>query len=731
MSGERGLPKESRRRQQRPEREDPDRRRHDAAAENRPVGQAVGANARRNAWIAATVLVAAVFLAYQPAWHGGFLWDDDTHLLNNPVLKAGGLLRTWIPGTFVNYWPVTSTVYWIEYQFWGFNPLGFHLVSIALHALAALLVWRVLAELRMPGALFAAAVFALHPVNVESVAWITQLKNTLSLPLAVLSTLFYLLYKRKEGLWRLAASLALFVLSALAKGLTLTLPVVLLASDWWQQGRVGRRDLLRVFPYVIVATFMVGVEVAMQHIAAAHHVVRVDSFASRAATAGCAVWFYFWKVVWPANLVFIYPRWGINERDVLSYVPGVLLVLIAALAWWRRRSWGRPVTMFIVCYVGLLLPVLGFVDIYFMRYSLVADHWQYAAMIVPCAALAGAIATSGRRWPWLRSGGYVFSVGVLIVLTAMTFRQSRMYSDIDNLYRTTLDRNPDCWLAHSNLGNVLFGRGQIDAALAHYQKALAIKPDYPEAHYNLGLLLESRGEGDAALAQYKRALEIKPDYAAAHNNLGILLESRGDIGAALVHYRRALEIDPDNAGAHNNLGNTLFARGQADAAIVEYERALQIKPDYAECHNNLGAALAGRGQADAARAHFEKAVELKPDYAEAHNNLGILLAGRGETDAARAQFEKAVKLEPDYTEAHNNLALLFAGRGETDAAVAHFQKVVELKPDDAGAHYRLGVALASRGEIEAAIVQFRKALEIKPDDQEARGSLDLLVAHGK
>jgi protein O-mannosyl-transferase len=636
-------------------------------------------------------------MAYQPAWRGGFLWDDDTHLLNNPVLKAGGLFRIWIPGAFVNYWPVTSTVYWIEHQLWGFNPLGFHLASIALHALAALLVWRVLAEMGMPGAMFAAAVFALHPVNVESVAWITQLKNTLSLPLAALSMLVYLLYERKGGRWRLAASLALFVLSALAKGMTLTLPVVLLASDWWQRGRIGRRDLFRVLPYVLAATFMVGLEIAMQHIAAANHVVRLASLAGRTAAAGCAVWFYFWKVVWPADLIFIYPQWSVSDRDVLWYVPGVLLILIAALAWWRRRSWGRPVTMFIVCYVGLLLPVLGFVDIYFMRYSLVADHWQYAAMIVPCAALAGAIATSGRRWPSLRSGGYVLSVGVLIVLAAMTYRQSRMYSDIDALYRTTLDRNPDCWLAHGNLGNLLFDRGQIDEAFAHYQKALAIKPDYPEAHYNLGILLESRGEVDAALAQYTRALEIQPDYAAAHNNVGIVLESRGALDAAVAHYKRALELDPDNAVAHNNLGNALSGRGESEAAIVEYERALQIAPDYAECHDNLGIALARRGQADAARAHFEKAVELKPDYAEGHNNLAILLVGRG----------------------------------ETDAAIAHFRKVVDLRPGDAEAHYRLGVAVASRGETADAVAQFRKALELKPQFQEARASLDLLLARGK
>jgi hypothetical protein len=432
-------------------------------------------------------LTAAVFFAYLPAWHGDFIWDDDLHLLNNPVLEPGGLLRTWVPGTYVNYWPVTATAYRLQFELWGLRPVGYHLVNIALHALAALLVWRILAHLRVPGAMFAAALFALHPVNVESVAWITQLKNTLSLSLTLLSVLFYLRHERYGGRWRSALAIGLFCLATLAKGMTLTLPVILLACAWWQRGRIQRRDLLQVLPYVLIGALMACTEVCLQHVSAGGAIVRSDDLLSRTAVAGCAVWFYFWKLVWLAHLVFVYPRWNLDERDVLSYLPGLLLAGILALAWWRRRSWSRPILMLVVCYVALLLPALGFVNIYFMEYSLVADHWQYAAMIAPCAAFAGLVSCrlsvvgcrlqrttdNGQRTFLLRPlslAGYAACVALLATLAVLTRQQARMYTDVERLYRTTLQRNPDCWMAHLNLGVALADRGRIDDAMGHTKR---------------------------------------------------------------------------------------------------------------------------------------------------------------------------------------------------------------------------------------------------------------------
>ncbi len=576
-------------------------------------------------WLFVVALLAAVVLAYQPVWHGGFIWDDDLHLLDNPVLKPGGLAKIWVPGSYVNYWPVTATAYWLQFEIWGLNPVGFHIVNIVLHAVSAILVWRILAHLKVPGAMLAAALFALHPVNVESVAWITQLKNILSLLLALLSVLLYLLYDERGKRWHFVLAIGLFLLSALAKGMLLTLPVVLLACAWWQRGRIGRRDVLRVLPYLLIGLLMVGVEVWQQHLSASGSVVRSDSLAGRAAVAGCAVWFYLWKLIWPVNLIFVYPRWSIDERSVLSYLPGVLLVIVLALAWWQRQSWGRPVVMLCVCYVALLLPVLGFVNIYFMEYSLVADHWQYAAMIVPCAVFAAAAATLGRRF-WHRPAGYAACMALLAVLAGLTWQQSRMYANVEALYRTTIANNPDCWLAHNNLGIVLAGRGQVDEAIDHYKTALRIEPDNAEAHNNLGIVLAGRGQVDEAIDHYKRALKIRPNYAEAHSNLGVVLGDHGQIDEALAHHREALKVKPDLAEAHNNFGWTLFQCGQVDEAIDHFSRALELKPDYAGAHGNLDHCLSRREAMLKALAKRRALLRARPDDLTLLNETAWLLA---------------------------------------------------------------------------------------------------------
>ncbi len=713
-------------------------------------------------WFFVVALLVAVILAYHPAWQGGFIWDDDLLLLNNPVLKPGGLLDAWVPGTYLNYWPLTSTAYRLQFDIWGLNPLGYHLVNIVLHAISALLVWRILLQLNAPGAMFAAALFALHPVNVESVAWISQLKNILSLLLALLSVLLYLLFEEKGKRWCMVLSIAAFLLSALSKGMVLTLPVVLLACAWWQRGRIRRQDLLRVLPFLLIGAVMACVEVWGQHLVGdGETIVRSDSLLSRAAVAGCAVWFYLGKLIWPVKLIFVYPRWSIDPRDVLSYLPGVLLVAILALGWWQRRGWGRPVVMLMVCYVGLLLPALGFVNIAFMQYSLVADHWQYAAMIVPCAVFAAVTARLGRRL-WHRPTGYALCLASLAVLAGLTWQQSRMYADVETLYRTVIAENPTCWMVHYNLAVALSDRGQIDEAIAHYRKTLEVRPDFAEAHYNLGMALAQRGQDDEAIVHYRKALQIKPGYAEFHNNLGLALASRKQIDEAITHYQKALEINPDFAEAHNNLGIALNSRGQFDEALVQFQKAMEVKSDKAEFHNNLGLALANRKQIDAAITHYQKALQIKPDYTEAYNNLGVALGGSGRLeeaivqyqkaleinpnhadtlnnfglalaqcgrlDEAITQYEKAVKIRPHYAEALDNLGNALAGCGRTEEAIACYQKAVEVNPDYAEAYSNLGLALAGRGRVEEAIANYRKALESKPDSAAVHNNLGLALA---
>ena len=457
-------------------------------------------------WLFAAALVVAVFLVYQPAWQGGFLWDDDIHLLDNPVLKPGGLAKVWVPGGYLNYWPLTFTAYWLQFKIWGLNPLGFHLVNIAVHAISALLVWRILVQLRVPGAMFAAAIFALHPVNVESVAWITQLKGILSLLLALVSVLFFLAHERLGGWWRLALAIAAFWLSTLAKGMLITLPVVLLACAWWQRGRIERRDLLRVLPYLLIGAVMAGIEVWTQHRVAARYRGAFRQLLEPGRRGGLR------RVVLPREADLA--ARPVFRLSALADRRPRRAVLFAGPALGDAARAGVVAAPYLgptdrdaalSAYVALLLPALGFVNIYFMRYSFVADHYQYAAMIVPCAVFAGRGCHAGPTGALaVRPTGYVLGLALLAVLAVLSWRQSRMYADVETLYRTTIDRNPDCWMAHNNLGTVLAGRGQVDEAIAHYRKALEIKPDYAEAHNNLGLALAGRGQVDEAIAHYRQ-----------------------------------------------------------------------------------------------------------------------------------------------------------------------------------------------------------------------------------
>jgi tetratricopeptide (TPR) repeat protein len=495
--------------------------------------------------------------------------------------------------------------------------------------------------------------------------------------------LFYLDHERLGGNWRYALAAAAFLLSTLAKGIALTMPTVLLALAWWQRGRITRRDLLRVLPYVLIGAVMAGVEVWGQHLAAHGDVVRSDGLLSRAALAGCAVWFYLGKLACPLRLCFFYPRWTLHEPGVLPYLPGAVLAVLAALAWSWRATWGRSALMLLVCYVGLLLPILGFVDIYYMRYSLVADHWQYAAMLVPCAVFAGMSASLARRIGLRLPANLLLSLGLLAALAGLSWRQSRMYAGPEILYRTTIERDPACWLAHENLGIALAARGRADAALAEHRKALEIKPDSPDAHNNLGVALELLGRADEAIAHYQIALELKPRDAQAHNNLGNALAGRGAVDEAICHYRKALEIEPDSAGAQVGFGNVLLGRGRLDEAIAHYERALGARPDYAEARYDLAKALAGRGRTEEAIAQYERALAIKSDFPDAHNNLANALARCGRTDEAVDHYRSALRSRPDDANARRNLAVVIGQREKVLSTLAELRRAIRTRPNDA------------------------------------------------
>ena len=648
----------------------------------------------RRDWICALLLVAATLVAYLPALGGQFIWDDDSWTTNIAGLlrDVSGLGAIWCqPTALQQYYPLTGTTFWLDYHFWGFWPLPYHMENILLHALAVLLFWRLLQRLQMPGAWLAAAIFALHPIMVESVAWITERKNVLSLVLYLGALLAYgrfVLYWKEEDdspvsntparCWGAhGLAFALFLCALLAKATAFSLPAVILLVCWWKRGRIRwRADALPVLPFFALAIGfgLVTAWLEKNHLGAKGAEWAI-SFPDRCLIAGRVPWFYIGKLLWPANLCFVYPRWRPDTASLTQWIYPITALGALVALWLARRRLGRGPAAAAFFFAGTLFPVLGFMNAYYMRYSFVCDHWTYLSSLGLIALGAALVA---RAVEYLRAPAvlYGFAVTVLPVLAILTWRQCGMYADIKTLWQTTIRLNPNCWMVYNNLGLDSFQKGNVGEAIAYYQKALEFNPDLEEAHYNLGLALFHKDEVDEAITQYQRALQINPDYAEAHNNLGDALLKKGNVDEAIIRYQKALEINPDLAEAHNNLGLTLFRKGNVDEAIAHYQRALEIKPDFAEAHYNLGSALLKKGNVDEAIAHCQKALQINPDSMEAHNNLGNAFRQMGRMDEAIVHYQKALQIKPDNAEVQNNLARVLATCPQ--ASLRNGNKAVEL-----------------------------------------------------
>ena len=570
-------------------------------------------------------------------------------------------------------------------------------------------------------------VWALHPVNVESVAWITELKNTQSGLFFFLAVWCFLRFE--TGARRRWYGLALLcgLAALLSKPSTVVLPLALLLCVWWERGSWRRTDILRIAPFFILALGMSALTVIEQR----GHIQRESTaewnlgMAERLVIAGKAVWFYASKVLWPVRLTFVYPRWDLAARSFRSWLPLAGLVVGSVLLGIRRRqSWARAGLFGCGFFVLALLPVLGFIDVYYFRYSFVADHFQYLASLglISLAASMGA-AVCERTGQRGRDWGVVAAAMVLLTLGVFTWRQARIYHNSETLWGDTLAKNPRCWMAHNNLGNVLVHEGKGSDAIGHFEQAVQIKPDDAEAYSNLGNALEQAGQMEEAIPHYEHALRIRPDLAEAHNNLASALYRAGQREEAIAQYEQSLRLKPDFALAHYNLGNALARAGRVPEAIEHFEQALRIKPDYAEAHEGLGTALAQTGKAKDAIECYRQALRLQPDYVEAHYNLGIALWQTGSSQEAIEHFEQALRIKPDYAEAHCNLGNGLAQAGRMPEAIEHLEQALRIKPGYAEAHYNLGIALAQAGRIPEAIDHLEQALRIKPDFAAARTAL--------
>jgi len=472
-------------------------------------------------------LVLVTTISYDHTLSAGFIWDDDDHLTQNPAVAApDGLRLIWSSLSISRYYPLTLTTFWAERHLWGLEPLPYHAVNIALHTLNTVLLYLLLRKLKVRGAWVAAALWGVHPINVESVAWVTELKNTQSGFFFLSCLLCYLRFDdQHEQWWWLAAANVLFAAALLSKPSTVFLPAALLLYIWWQRGRLPRsergwqrEDSLYLLPFAAMACVSSLLAVLEQQLLVQRERTADWSLhiADRFVIAGNALWFYAGKLLWPLNLAFVYPRWQINANAVTAWLPWLALLILALACWLlRRHPWPRAFTFGAGWYALALFPVLGFANIYYFRYSFVADHFAYLAGMAFIPLVVAGFASAVKH----RLTQVLTSVIVIVIFHMLTFHHSEVFHDNERLWLDTLQKNPTCALAHNNLGNLYEHRDELPLALDHLQEAARLTPGYAEIHNNLGVVLARLKRTDDAIAQFHESLRLRPNFPDANTNL--------------------------------------------------------------------------------------------------------------------------------------------------------------------------------------------------------------------
>jgi tetratricopeptide (TPR) repeat protein len=760
-------------------------------------------------------LLAVTIVVFAPSVGCGYIWDDDQYVQNNQTLRSfDGLLRIWFASRSTpQYYPLVFSSYWLEYRLWGDRPAGYHLVNILLHAAGAVLLWRILIRLGVTAAWFAAAAYAVHPVQLESVAWVTERKNVLCGLFYFGSALVFLRWsgigagggataeesphhrrgkdkskvaepapassechttsragsgeiEPRESTCRRAyiLSVVLFVCALLSKTVACTLPAALLLVLWWKRGRFPRKDLPALGPMFAIGIAMGLVTAYLEK----HHVGAVGqewglSLLERCLLAGRIICFYAGKVIWPHPLIFIYSRWQISSADWQQYLyPAGFLVAVAVL-WAVRRRIGAGPLVAVLFFAGTLFPALGFFDVYPMRFSYVADHFQYLASVgmIVLAVAAGhrLLLLAGRRSRPIMA---VVGAGILAVFGGMIWTRTPVYENEETLWRDTLARNGQAWIACNNLGHMLQNRNppRLQEAEAFYRQALEMRREAFEAYHNLGAVLLSEGKAEEAIGYYRRAMELAPKISATHHQMGKALNSLGKADEALGYYRGAVEISPSDAALRCALAEFLQSVGKTDEAAAEFREALKLDPNQPQALCCLGLLLQSEGRVEEAVGLFKNALRVDPNFANAHFALGTALQLQNKLDQAILSYRQALRFKPDFAQVHYMLGAALEVQGRPAEALGHYQQALQGEPNwtepmvraawllatqadsglgrpdqavqlaeraaqltqykEAPAMDTLGVAYSATGQFERAISAGQRALELATAAGDAR-----------
>lgn len=669
-------------------------------------------------------LVLATLIAHFPATHADYIWDDNCQLYENQlILNPGGLYKLWFSSESTDYWPLTSTSLWIEWRIWGNTPAPYHVTNVILHALAAVLLWRVLLRLGLSnfGALLGGLLFAVHPVTVASVAWIAERKNVLSMVLYLFSILAYLRFedqgKRKWYVFALLASAA----ALLAKTSVVALPIVLLILTWWRYNRITLRTVIRTAPFFLISLILGLITLWFHHHNSIAGVdVRPEGLAPRVASVGWVFWFYLYKLLAPVNLVMIYPRWEIDGGRFLSFAPLALLLICVAALWHYRKSWGRGPLLALGSYAIVLAPVLGLVTMAFAQYSLVADHLQYPGMPGIMALAGGAI---GAAWSWsqrkhanvLAVGIAALTVTIVLMLSVLTWRQAQVYRSKVTFWSHTIAHNDRTWAAYYNRGVAFSAMGEYTQAIPDYAKVIELKPDYAEAYNNRSLAYQVLGNSGLAIQDANKAIKLQPNQPMVYSARGTAYCKMGDFKRAILDFTKAIELKPDYIKAYCNRAAAYGGIGDYAQAIKDYTRAVELSPDFAEAYYSRAIACNRKGDIDQAIRDFSTFIEHRPGFADAYKNRGDAFTSKGNLVQAVQDYTQAIELQPNNADAFNDRGEAFRIMGDLKQAIPDFNKAVELRPTFSDAYNNRGNAFSGIGDARQAIHDYSMSIELRPE----------------
>ncbi|MBN1900325.1 tetratricopeptide repeat protein [Candidatus Sumerlaeota bacterium] len=693
-----------------------------------------------NILIFAILITVAVLISYSSLVNAGFIWDDDDYVTENRHLRTlQGLRKIWFEfGATHQYYPLVHTSFWMEYHLWKLNPLGYHLVNILLHSANAILLWLILRKLGLELAWIPAALFALHPVHVESVAWITERKNVLSGFFYLSALLCYIRFsglnepyakrissqkeKARPDIRYYVLALIFYLFALFSKTVVVSLPAAILLLIWWKNDGIYKKDVYFLIPFFGVGLCMGLITVWMEK----HHVgaqgVEWDiSIIERCLIAGRALWFYACRILFPYKLTFIYPRWEINAGALWQYIFPSGVIAVVSILWIMRKYLYKGPFVAILFFSITLMPALGFFDIYPMQFSFVADHFQYLASIGLIVLYTTSVSYL-LRISLLKSGngkdGYliIFWALVLFLSGFLTWKQSHIYRDMGTLWRDTLAKNPNAWIAHINLSTHLIEEGKLPEARYHAAQAIKLKSDQTDPYNNLGNIYKIEGNLDQSLKEYLKALEINPQDYKTLNNLGVINEQLGDIKKAIHYFSKATEVKPNFAKAHYNLGLILVKDHKFDQGVHHYSESLKIDPDNIDAYFYRGVAYETQGGIKEAMSDYSSVLRLNPNHFEANLFMGNAFKEQNNLDDAKRHYLRALKVNSQNADVLYEIANIDMIQGKFEQAKKGYYKSLEINPDFIDARYNLAYALEQQGNIEEALKNYRQIRRLQPDN---------------